>query len=516
MSYRKRILIGFGAILLLGALFLASEHVRGRQGLARWRTEALARGEKLTLRELIPAATPEQNAFPALMAAAMHAGGSPDIVVSESSRFRFVAPGKVISTLRQEQWRLSKDDAKSVGFTNINWKMIAERLERMREPLAEARKAAAWPHFNAQLNDSAGFMVRMSHLTRMKGLVQHLSAEAMVDLHQGRIPEAVDSMTAGLRLVKLLQEEPIVISQLVAEAMAAIAWGGTWRALDNSTLDDLQLARLQAAWEEMEFMRATALGLEGERALFAKQMAMARNDLTRLDQQITTDYDDVMPSLGGTAPSPSSQEIAEQLMKGTVTNGRRYVLLPLLRFAWLDFGELRYNETMQQIIDAHRNAAREGSGQSALKTAARVEEELGKATGLEVPRSRLRALTIPALTKMTRNAARYEAQKAMAIAAIALHRHRLRHGRYPATLAALAPEFLPSVPRDFFDGAPLRYKLRDDGTFVLYSISDNGVDDGGNANPAKGDRPNLLNGLDLVWPTAATFEEIEESSKTAK
>ena len=124
------------------------------------------------------------------------------------------------------------------------------------------------------------------------------------------------------------------------------------------------------------------------------------------------------------------------LLKGTLTNGRRYVLLPLLRFAWLDYGELRYNEAMQQIIDAHRNAAREGSGQSALKTAARVEEELGKTTGLEVPRSRMRALTMPSLMKLTNKAARFEAQKAMAMAAIALHRHRLRHGRWPATLAA--------------------------------------------------------------------------------
>ena len=517
MSYRKKILIGLGAVLLLGALFLISEHVRGRLGLARWRKDALARGEKLTLRELIPATTPEQNAFPELMAAGMHAGGSPNLILSEANRFRLVAPGKVVSMLRQEQWSLSKDDAKRAGFTNMDWRMIEERLEPMRAPLAEARAATARPHFDARLDDSTGFTMNLSHLARMRGLAQHFCAEAMVDLHQGKTPEAVDAMIASLRLAKLLQEEPIVISQLVALAVAGVAWPATWRALDFSTLDERQLARLQAAWEQMDYIRATALGLEGDRALFAKEMAMARNDLTRLDRQMSADYDDMMAGMMlGPPPSFSSTEIAEQLMKGTVTNGRRYVLLPLFRFAWLDFGELRYNEAMQQLIDAHRRAAREGSGQAAIQTAARVEEELGKATGLEVPRSQLRRITMPSLMKLTKRAAGLEAQKAMAIAAIALHRHRLRHGRWPVTLAALAPEFLPAVPRDFYDGAPLRYKLREDGTFLLYSIGENALDDGGSPQPEKGGNPYLLNGLDLVWPARATPEEIEAAAKIRK
>lgn len=64
--------------------------------------------------------------------------------------------------------------------------------------------------------------------------------------------------------------------------------------------------------------------------------------------------------------------------------------------------------------------------------------------------------------------------------------------------------------------SPLRYRLREDGTFLLYSIGDNGVDDGGRAESEHGGKPNLLNGLDLVWPSRATPAEIEAASKVRK
>ena len=42
------------------------------------------------------------------------------------------------------------------------------------------------------------------------------------------------------------------------------------------------------------------------------------------------------------------------------------------------------------------------------------------------------------------------------------------------------PEFVPKVPLDPVDGQPLRYRRNADGTFLLYSVGENGKDDGGN------------------------------------
>lgn len=60
---------------------------------------------------------------------------------------------------------------------------------------------------------------------------------------------------------------------------------------------------------------------------------------------------------------------------------------------------------------------------------------------------------------------------------LAFERHRFFWEEYPQALEALVPNFLSSMPRDFFDGEQLRYSRRDR---ILYSIGSNGVDGGGN------------------------------------
>ncbi|MEI6297746.1 MAG: hypothetical protein WCO84_09005 [bacterium] len=49
-----------------------------------------------------------------------------------------------------------------------------------------------------------------------------------------------------------------------------------------------------------------------------------------------------------------------------------------------------------------------------------------------------------------------ETARRMMVTALALHRHRLRHGQPAATLAALVPDLLPGVAVDGMDGKPLR------------------------------------------------------------
>lgn len=40
---------------------------------------------------------------------------------------------------------------------------------------------------------------------------------------------------------------------------------------------------------------------------------------------------------------------------------------------------------------------------------------------------------------------------------LALALYQREHRELPATLDALVPDYLPAVPRDYFDGAPIRY-----------------------------------------------------------
>jgi hypothetical protein len=107
-----------------------------------------------------------------------------------------------------------------------------------------------------------------------------------------------------------------------------------------------------------------------------------------------------------------------------------------------------------------------------------------------------------------------ELEKQLTATAIALKRYELREGKYPSALSRLVPEFLQALPRDLVDGQPLRYRLNADGTFLLYSIGENGRDDGGDPAVEHFTRySDWLDGRDIVWPQVATAKEIEDYEK---
>ncbi len=60
-----------------------------------------------------------------------------------------------------------------------------------------------------------------------------------------------------------------------------------------------------------------------------------------------------------------------------------------------------------------------------------------------------------------------------AIVGLAAERHRLKHGEWPADLAALVPDFLASAPLDPYTDAPLKYKKTGNG-IVVFSVSPDG------------------------------------------
>jgi hypothetical protein len=94
----------------------------------------------------------------------------------------------------------------------------------------------------------------------------------------------------------------------------------------------------------------------------------------------------------------------------------------------------------------------------------------------------LRDITQTAIT--IRREVQSVAQVEVAAAALAVQRYRLAHKGFPETLDQLVPAYVPAVPADPFDGAPLRYKRTDRG-FVVYSVGEDRRDDGGKPEPPR-------------------------------
>ena len=77
--------------------------------------------------------------------------------------------------------------------------------------------------------------------------------------------------------------------------------------------------------------------------------------------------------------------------------------------------------------------------------------------------------------------------------AAALERHRLAGDRYPDRLEALTPQWIDTLPIDRITGNPLIYRIKEDGTPIVYSRGWNGTDDGGHTHRQ------ARESLDWVW-----------------
>jgi hypothetical protein len=67
-------------------------------------------------------------------------------------------------------------------------------------------------------------------------------------------------------------------------------------------------------------------------------------------------------------------------------------------------------------------------------------------------------------------------------AALAVQRYRLKNNKLPDSLDSLVPDYFETVPLDPYDGKKIRYKKIDPG-FMVYSIGENRIDDGGKEQP---------------------------------
>ena len=88
-----------------------------------------------------------------------------------------------------------------------------------------------------------------------------------------------------------------------------------------------------------------------------------------------------------------------------------------------------------------------------------------------------RCLT-PAVVRAFEVAIQADARRRLARLALAMHRYRAAENRFPDKLEELTPELITGVPRDPFDGKPMKLKRTDKG-LILYSIGLDMTDDDG-------------------------------------
>lgn len=503
MRWQVKFGLAFVTAVGLVTLWAWLEHERAKAGLAAYKQQLIARGEKLDLKDhLPPMPKPEENAAPGVIAAAAKLDKS-------HSRPRAATMVMTASGRARVAWR--QTELPSTEHADV-WPEVFAYVEIQRPALAEAAAALERPGWNAALDYARLYEGKaITHLSPLMALGTAQTEAMLADLHFDRKAEAYTNLLAQTRLVQRLNER-LIISQLVRYALATVAVSATWEALQKPGWTDAQLAELQLTWERMEFLKDLLAACELERCGVSGWFAMYRSDPGKLREYLA------MMSSGGSSAAPSLwDEFWKHLFSdpSKAADAAQAIWRLGTWLGWNSYADERHlYATSEPWLELDRAAVR---APNAFAASARFEA-VSKLT-TKAPEAYLVSHGFPNSTQHYRQRlAKLEAARRVTIAALALERHRLRHGRYPEPLAALVPAFLAEVPVDFQDAQPLRYRREANGEFRLWSVGENGTDEGGNnefpttatlvAPPAAVPPKHWMNDRDLLWPLPATEADV--------
>jgi hypothetical protein len=394
------------------------------------------------------------------------------------------------------RWPSSSDE--------LSWEEFREQLKENKPALDGACEAILSGPI--RFNVLAGNGNARLGLALVRGLADALCNRAMLDLHDGNKDSAWTNLMAATRLATACEPEPVEVSHFVRFVVAKEVFSTTWQALQADGWSDAQLARLQQEWEGLD--------------LFTNLPEIAAFTRANDADQAARNRDMMLKSRG------SIFQFAIQLLRSPM-----YISAALrarsdesdyLRHGWFDDQKdlMLYNRDWEVQL---RKAVQS-------PTWARMQQLPGVTNQVpfqsKFPRSRVQLFVsmrqLPGAPAMRGGgllgrAADTEAERRILVTAVALERYRGKHGSYPSALAALAPDYLKTVPMDFMDGQALRYRLRDDGHFLLYSVGLDCADDGGQI--VSEARPGLANSRatdfnalpagDIVWPFPASMAAVD-------
>jgi len=508
MSRCRKILIVVVSVLGVAILVPVIHHYQLRAATEAYIAELKAQGEPMELSQVLPPPVPpEQNSADTFrQAAALIEADRSLLTTGTYSAMRMIMPGKAMICWQQPDVR---------GFDSTNsWKEVTEAVAQNEKSFALLRQIIDKPDFDFQIKYQQGVAdldFTNLYLAPLKKAALRLEAAVLCDLHRGDTAAAVKDLRAMLALIKAARDERFVISELVRMADVNIASTVNWEILQSTNLTDEQLAELQRDWADLDFIRPEENALAMEHVTGEITLAQWRSSNSEFQRNLSLGKA-VREQLG-----MPDRELSIWVRTKMTTQ------MFLWHYWWSYPDEMRSLKGYEVLLDTVRFAETNGSFQDALSARDAALDRLGilklnnSLDSLLAGNPDFHSMlseSIVTLAGVTHKVMRIEAAKQVVITAIALKRYQLKHGAYPTNLKSPVPEFLPKVPLDPVDGNPLRYRLNADGTFLLYSVGENGKDDGGDPSLEKGVQSSSFywqnpHALDWVWPQPATPEEVQ-------
>ena len=506
-------------VLLVAVVAVAGWQIHRLQlkhALTRYRAELAAKGEKLTFSELRAGWKPPAHNRAGLFLQASR-------MLGQTGVSRTNPPPAMLTVARGKAapgWKMPA--ILSWGHATNSWEELESDLAEKRDAIELLHKISAHPEFDFGLYYETGFSLLLPHLSQFKGCAQTLGSAAALELRKGNPSEAVEHIRAMLALSSGLEREPIVVSQLARIAVVQITIGTIWDLLQSPAVTEADLRLIQTNLAALEFAAAMGRSYECERAMNSSTIERMR------------ETGNVASALGLSGPRRSPAPASGSTLDVVIDHAERYFSPKVIHdraveLTWSSTSsfqdEIISLKAMQVMVECARSLQTDASYQEALTKCDASLASLGMkpakedSDGLWMDQSTLSLATLHklftqpplALRNSLRRVQRIEASRTLAVTAIALQRYHLIRGEYPADITALQPEFLSTIPHDPVDGQPLRYRRSPDGSFLLYSVGEDGRDDNGDPMPSDSSKKSLAwdAGRDWVWPQPATAEQIE-------
>ncbi|MEA3212152.1 MAG: hypothetical protein QOE70_5209 [Chthoniobacter sp.] len=434
----------------------------------RWQhyqTEARARGVKLTLVEFALPEIPDEENFACLpmFRAAFAAGGSSAFDLPDAWPKRMPRFGDVLKGERMD-WPAWQDYFRGLGWladkSDDPVQDTLRALDHFAPELAEWREWHERHRSRFPLDLKAGAAMPLPHLSVIQHATRIFALRLRAHLARGESAAAYEDFRDGFQGYRALRDEPTLISELVRISVLALLSSAVGDGLREQAWSEADLQKIEAELASVRFWEDYRLALASERGFM-------NAIVNKLAEASPMDRHQMLAGFG----SP--------IFAGALIP-RGVLIDNLLR-------QNRFFDEMLARIDP---------------TGHRLDYQRPTPSGPEYLHGAVESyyyfllrICAPVYSSVEERVIRTKTQLDQTRLACALERYRLANGAFPEHLEQLAPSLIPEAPLDPYTDAAFKYSRREPGSFVLYSVGPNLLDDRAVLNPKKGERYQL----DVVW-----------------
>jgi hypothetical protein len=506
-------------VITLIVLFYAEEDWRGARAWAATKAKWEAKGETLDYRKFFAPPIPDtQNlgAIPLFRLERVEGHGGPSYLDDVPLR-KAMQEGwsyDVLPTANGWIWGDPPDVGKIKASISTEYAKTFKHAPPSDDPLIQLtalypflpellEAAAARPYCRFAYDDTQALPAAraLDLITGQIGLAKVLTLHAILALDEHQSDLALADFKAISKLGAAAGDDPGLVGGLVEIGLSSISLEILYDGLALHAWSDPQFVEIDRVLQSMDFLATYRFAIRSEAAV-----CVGNYDYFKIGHRSEVGL------MLDVWESPKSLNLPPSVVRDSLIDAYAflnkhwaggYALWP---GGWFDHNKAREVECLLREIQNVDDRGRRAFPEQHDRLEQKIEQDR-KSISAWAPWNALSTVTLGDGRNMADKFAYTQTRVNEARIACALERYRLAHGVYPPTLDLLVPDAISGLPHDIMNGQPYHYRLRPNGTFLLYSVGWSQTDNGGKASfvqqsyDAPGHpSPDVRHG-DWAWPT---------------